>query len=315
MYLSLTLAKLQAQQALQRSGTPSSVAVETLLITDNSTLPALIYNFLTTRGITVMPVEKDPMIETVRSTWSDHDAIVNVKKLASLWRDDWQYAAIFNVDWDNFFFNPIEDYLTPAAQTGAFTVNHGSMTPTNGGFFVARPSAQLRNSITSALSHGFSLNDGWGGNYTPEDLLIAKKYSDKYCDSNMHPGCCSTAPRSPWCFAASNVDQGLLFHLAIDGGRKQGFPMAHDPPSLHLATRPKAWQMDAVGNIRTDGSWGPEKGTALLLLGEIQYFWETLGPLLPILDGDAVCGPFFKEQYAMYRKQEQSITSKLRGTK
>jgi len=307
--LSMRLAAQQAEAAMVQLDVPVP-PIEQLLVTNRSTLPAEIREFMTARGVSVMEVDDDALQGKVRSTWhggKNWRHIVNVMKLAPLWRADWGYAAVHVIDWDNFFLGPV-DLLTPSAHRGLAFVRPGRMTPTNGGLAAMRPSLQVRDSVAHALEHGFSYRDGWGGNYSLKDLALSKAYSDRYCLESPGNTCCKEVPRSPWCFAASDVDQGLLFHLMIDGGRKSACPpFGDDCPSFnchHATLQPKPWELEEMLRQVEQGTLHVWPDSVSEYYSSIDRFWNRVGPLAErMFRNDQVCGTFFDGQHELYHQR------------
>lgn len=299
--LSMTLGVKQAQIAMAKQHVPAT-PIDKLMVTNLRTLPSEMRKFMESRGVRVIGVDDDPLISKARERF-EGTQLVNVLKLVAMTHPDWGYAAIQLADWDLFMLSPL-DLLTPAALRGMIFVRHGSMTPTNGGLLVMRPSAQLGDSLVRALEHGFSYRDGWGGNYSRRDLLLAKPWVDVFC-KNTGARCCRSVPRSVWCFGAAEVDQGLLFHLVIDGGRKSTcYPFGNEckfTPHhlLHITLSPKPWQVEQAWYLEKHGQLKqPRK--------RLETWWERVGPLAKqIFREDKSCGALFDRQRELFRQWQR----------
>lgn len=312
MVMGLRGAAGAAAAALERSGVPSSEALDMLLLTNSTSITPEVKTFLEKRGVHIKGIEGDPLIDLIAKEFTSFVKVANVMKLATLWRTDWGYDAVFNADYDNFFSAGNDDLLTPAAVNNSFFVHNASMTPTNGGLFVAHPSEQLRNSVAAALQHGFSLTDGWGGNYSEDALASTWPHVQTFCESLIEHSCCDQTPRSPWCFAAADVDQGLLFHLAIDGGRKPGFPWkVENFDSLHTTLSPKPWEIEKLERLEeTHQMRYAETGGDKIYFHNFEVYWNYVEPAMrKLFDGDEACASFYDSELALYQKRKERQSS------
>jgi len=309
--LSTTLGVKQAQAAMTKRHA-KVVAIDKLMVTNLKEIPPQLGEFMASHGVRIVGVDDDRLSVKARETFEGKQ-LVNVLKLGAVTHPDWGYGAIQLADWDVFMLHPT-DLLTRAASKGKITILPGSMTPTNGGLLVVRPSTKLGDSLVRALDHGFSIEHGWGGKYSRRDLLLARPYVDKFCKKGAVEGeheCCKSVPRSMWCFGAASVDQGLLFHLMIDGGRKSNCPPFGESCEFvsnqlfHVTLSPKPWQMGDVWYWQNHGKLKlPTSDSMEHYNSRLDDWWEEVGDpwANQIFRKDKSCRALFDEQRELHRQ-------------
>lgn len=313
--LSLRSAAAMAHKALPESE-KKQTRIDRVLYTEKTSFGDKAVNFMEAHSIRVVDMSSDPIMAKVADSpgiepKGTHN-YANMKKLQFLW--DTHYNAILLIDYDVFFpmkqpFDRIVDMLgTVAHGEKSMYTFRGERTPVAGGIVAVRPSQEFGSSFLHAMQHGFSMEDGWGGNYSTRATDASFKYYQKTCNSNQFPGdrrCCVPGLPTTFCFAAAYLDQGLLFHVAVDG--QQDRRVHSDKSWVEVGAHqynlwPKPWNTHKLDVLLENGR--------MKIVKDFWDNWTTSQSAL--LEDDSPCSTYFQKMHKLYNVcYEQSDPTSL----
>jgi len=174
--------------------------------------------------------------------------------------------------------------------------------PIAGGILAVRPSEEFGTEFLHALQHGYKEGkEGYGGDYPENMTALTLASRDNLCSRpnivQQGKPCCigEHSDLSTFCFAGANTDQGILFHLAMDGQEdRRVIPVfSHSWQSVGVwqpTLSPKPWELHKLPElIGTD---------RLELFRTFRQLWESGQSAL--LEDDAECTAFYQEQFDIY---------------
>merc|ERR1712039_562851 len=136
----------------------------------------------------------------------------------------------------------------------------GSGTPVAGGIVAVRPSEEFHTGFLHAVQHEYNFSkEGYGGVY-PENMT-AMTLEARANSCNRDPPCvpdkCCDGEHSDltaFCFAGAQTDQGIVFHLAVDGQQDRrvitDFPHSWASVGVWQPTLdPKPWQLHKLPEL------------------------------------------------------------------
>jgi len=308
LILSMRSARGAARKALPESEARSTT-IDLVLYTEKGSFGDDAVKFMESRGVQVVDSMEDPIMSQALNSqgFSFGEDRLNKEKLVYLW--DTRYDAVLQIDYDVLF---TEDRAGTVDMLG--TVAHGEKSmytftscgsPIAGGILAVRPSEELGTGFLHAVQHGYFRNkEGYGGVYPENITALTSTYRANICSRNPltlgQPGfipCCigEHSDTTAWCFAGAQTDQGILFHLAVDGeqDRRVMQDQQHEWGEVGVwqsTNDPKPWELHKLPElIDTD---------RLELFRTFRQLWESGQSAL--LEDDAECTAFYQEQFDIY---------------
>lgn len=300
LLLALRGGAARCRGALPRGRANATATVDQVLYVEKDSFGAAAVRFMESHGVRVVDIRSDAVMQQALPAIENQTGfgtVSNQKKLAYLWNTE--YDAVLEIDYDVFFGNG-----SAVDMLGAVTRSNGSMltftgsgTPTAGGILAVRPSKEFGAKFVRAVQHGYKPDAGWGGDYPADLPNMTRLYVERHCRDFPEP-CCPAA--KPWCLGGADTDQGILFHLAVDGGRDlrvvQGQNSWASVGAEQYTLDPKPWRSDLVTKLDSE-AFGKRR------LGEATRFWgEFEARHSAFVEDVGECKAYYRKQHDIFRR-------------